>query len=197
MLHPSLDYRQPILPAWITLWLIFSSVICSLDVAFTINRPYTNEAPYLMTTSFYTPWNFYSQVDAHYRTTNDSLTAATGRVMLIEIMLNFVAIALGFARSRHAIPLAFLTTVMVFWKTVIFLAMFVFEPPTDEPAINSNIGVFDKFFIFWVPNCVWIIMPIIVIFSLWNKLAVPSRLIDRYRRAAGQCRGDLSFFNDQ
>ncbi|ULU06703.1 hypothetical protein L3Y34_018487 [Caenorhabditis briggsae] len=44
-----------------------------------------------------------------------------------------------------------------------------------------------------ISDGVWIIMPTVVLFALWNKLALPPKISEKYWEASNKCRGDLSF----
>ncbi|KAE9416293.1 hypothetical protein Angca_001321, partial [Angiostrongylus cantonensis] len=115
-----------ILPLWIEIWLGASSIICFLDVMFTMLRPYSTNG--ILSTFFYV-WNVYASVDARYADANDLVTCATGRIMLIEIALNLITLALSRRQSRHTLLTAFTTSAFVFWKTLWFLTLYIMPPP--------------------------------------------------------------------
>uniref|UniRef100_A0A8R1HMX9 Uncharacterized protein n=1 Tax=Caenorhabditis japonica TaxID=281687 RepID=A0A8R1HMX9_CAEJA len=158
-----------------------------------MNRPYTNDPASIKATILFGGWSFYSTVDRHYLEKNDLVTTTTGRVMLFECVLNFLAVGLSFARSRHAVLLAFTTTVMVLWKTIMFFSFYVGVPEGNWLPTNSNMGVYQTFMTFWVPNGFWVIVPSMVLIALWNKLALPPKIAENYWAAANKWRGDLEF----
>ncbi|KHJ83837.1 hypothetical protein OESDEN_16459 [Oesophagostomum dentatum] len=80
-----------VLPLWVEVWLAVSAAICFLDVLFTMLRPHTTEG---ILAGIYFGWNLYASVDVRYADTKDIVTCATGRVMLIEIVMNLVAVYL-------------------------------------------------------------------------------------------------------
>ncbi|EFO22758.1 hypothetical protein LOAG_05727 [Loa loa] len=92
MQNDQYNRRNLSLSRWIRNWLKISTVICALDVVYTMLRPYTLRGNTLGI--FYELWNIYSDVDLRYATTNDIVTMATGRLMIIEIILNIVALCL-------------------------------------------------------------------------------------------------------
>lgn len=93
------------IPFWIEVWLGASAVICTLDVLYTMLRPITTRGGELA--CFYSLCragiffirakrlgNIYADVDLRYADPNDVVTMATGRVMIIEIVMNLVALVL-------------------------------------------------------------------------------------------------------
>ncbi|KAH7719448.1 Protein Y38H6C.16 [Aphelenchoides avenae] len=81
-----------ILAPWIKVWLVASAVICAIDVSFTMLRPLTIRGGVLE--QVYYLWNIYADVDVRYATTNDIVTATTGRLMLVEIVMNVAALVM-------------------------------------------------------------------------------------------------------
>ncbi|VDN55464.1 unnamed protein product [Dracunculus medinensis] len=79
-----------ILPQWIRIWLNISTVLCIVDVAYTMLRPMTLRTGSLG--HIFELWNIYSDVDLRYANANDIVTMATGRVMIIEIFMNIIAL---------------------------------------------------------------------------------------------------------
>ncbi|EJW81897.1 hypothetical protein WUBG_07193, partial [Wuchereria bancrofti] len=53
---------------------------------------------------------------------------ATGRLMVIEIILNIAALYLCRHHPRQAKLTAFLTSAFVFWKTLLYMTMFIAPP---------------------------------------------------------------------
>uniref|UniRef100_A0A7I4Y7N1 Transmembrane protein n=1 Tax=Haemonchus contortus TaxID=6289 RepID=A0A7I4Y7N1_HAECO len=159
-----------ILPLWIEVWLVMSAVICFLDVMFTMLRPHTTEG---FLSSLYLPWNLYASVDVRYADEKDVVTCGTGRVMLIEIVMNLIAVVMSRRLSRHALLTAFTTSAFVFWKTFWFLTLYVLPPAGSRSYFNDNSTYLDILLIFWIPNGFWVVMPFLVMKSLWNKLALP------------------------
>ncbi|CAI5441362.1 unnamed protein product [Caenorhabditis angaria] len=190
------DYRPSVLPSWISWWLIFSGVVCTIDVLYTMNRPYTNDRSQPFHSFVFAGWHLYSNVDRQYRETNNLVTTTTGRVMLLECFLNFLAVGMANARSRHAILLAFTTNLMVWWKTVMYFTFFLNPPAGTEELFNQNYSYFQMFMIFWVPNGIWMVFPTLILIVLWNRLALPPKLEEQYWKINKKCRGELTFEAD-
>ncbi|VDP60136.1 unnamed protein product, partial [Heligmosomoides polygyrus] len=149
-----------VLPLWIEIWLGISAVICFLDVMFTMLRPHTTEV-------CNAPGNLYASVDVRYADERDIVTCATGRVMLIEIVMNLIAIYMSRKRSRHALLTAFTTTAFVFWKTLWFLTLYILPPPGNRSYFTENSSYLDILLIFLIPNGIWVVVPFLVMFALW------------------------------
>uniref|UniRef100_A0A0M3IRZ6 DUF5658 domain-containing protein n=1 Tax=Ascaris lumbricoides TaxID=6252 RepID=A0A0M3IRZ6_ASCLU len=116
-----------LLPLWIEIWLWFSTVICTLDISYTMLRPATLRGGSLGT--LYELWNVYSDIDLRYADKNDIVTMATGRLMTIEIVMNIIALILAYRGSRHALLTAFTSSAFVFWKTLLYMALYIKPPP--------------------------------------------------------------------
>ncbi|WKX94498.1 hypothetical protein Q1695_011629 [Nippostrongylus brasiliensis] len=166
-----------ILPFWVEVWLGVSAVICFMDVMFTMLRPYTTQG---FLSPFYAGWNLYASVDVRYADENDIVTCATGRVMLVEIALNLLALYLSGRRSRHALLIAFTTTAFVFWKTAWYLMLYIMPPPGNRSYFTADSTHWHILLIFWIPNGFWVVIPFIVMVTLWNKLALPVDDLPQY-----------------
>lgn len=95
---------------------------------------------------------------------------ASGRIMLLEIFLNFVAVFLNRKNSKHTLILTFSTTLMVFWKTVFYATLYIRVPEGNIDYINPNATFWQLFWIFIIPTCVWIFIPLAILIWLWPKL---------------------------
>ncbi|VDM57015.1 unnamed protein product [Angiostrongylus costaricensis] len=169
--------KTRILPLWIEIWLGSSSIICFLDVMFTMLRPYSTNG--ILATFFYI-WNVYASVDARYADANDLVTCATGRIMLIEIALNLITLTMSRRQSRHALLTAFTTSAFVFWKTLWFLTLYIMPPPGNMSYFADETTYLRLVLIFWIPNGFWVAVPFTVMVALWNKLALPVDRIQDY-----------------
>ncbi|VDK19586.1 unnamed protein product [Anisakis simplex] len=152
--------RRSILPKWIVAWLWISTVICLLDVAYTMLRPMTLRGGAL--------GNIYSDVDLRYADEKDLVTMATGRVMLLEIVMNIVALIM--VRSKHADLTAFTSSAFVFWKTLLYLVMFIAPPEGYQSYLLEEAGFWRLFWVFWIADGVWVVMPLAVMCALWRRI---------------------------
>lgn len=70
--------------------------------------------------------------------------------------------------SRHTPTLAFMVSVMTMWKTVLYFLM-LSELCTGGVYRVGNTAL-QEFFLLVVPNIIWIIVPLCVMYSLWRQL---------------------------
>uniref|UniRef100_A0AC34F4V5 EXPERA domain-containing protein n=1 Tax=Panagrolaimus sp. ES5 TaxID=591445 RepID=A0AC34F4V5_9BILA len=124
------------LPLWVEIWLGISAMLCTLDVIYTMLRPLTNRGGPLE--CVYELWNWYADVDLRYATANDLVTMATGRVMIIEIVMNLVSMFMNRSGSKHTLITAFTTNAFVFWKTVVYMALYI--SPADVSMFMNRSG---------------------------------------------------------
>ncbi|CAJ0963336.1 unnamed protein product, partial [Mesorhabditis belari] len=158
-----------LLPAWVEWWLAVSSILCTIDIVYTMFRPHTNRGGFLET--IFEPWNIYADVDIRYAEWDDLVTMATGRVMIVEIIMNLAALILVRRESRHAVLLTFTTSAFVFWKTFWYMVMYIRQPDGTRPYLNPNSNWIVQFVVFWVADGLWCAIPLAVMIVLWNRLA--------------------------
>uniref|UniRef100_A0A914VMR9 G-protein coupled receptors family 1 profile domain-containing protein n=1 Tax=Plectus sambesii TaxID=2011161 RepID=A0A914VMR9_9BILA len=161
--------KGSLIPLWIEIWLVVSSLLCAADVFYTMMRPHTLRGGHL--SSLYLPWHIYSDVDLRYADANDLVTMATGRVMLIEIVMNVVAVILARRRSPHAIVTTFTTCMLVFWKTFLYMVMYINQPAGTQTYLAEEAGFWKTFWVFWVADGVWVVLPLAAAVQLWPRLA--------------------------
>ncbi|KAI1692003.1 hypothetical protein DdX_21498 [Ditylenchus destructor] len=157
-----------ILPAFVKLWLVFTSVVCSIDALFLMLRPLSLK--HRLFAKFFSLWVIYADVDLHYGTSNDLMTHMLERLMWVEISLNFVALLMDLFCSRHTLLTTFTTTVMVLWKTIVFFAFYVDVPEGNPSPFPENVELLRVVLIFWMPNLIWVAAPLYVIVVLWKMM---------------------------
>ncbi|GMS83850.1 hypothetical protein PENTCL1PPCAC_6025, partial [Pristionchus entomophagus] len=159
-----------LLPKWVLIWLVSSTVICMMDVFYTMMRPLTNRGGNWLAT-FYEPWNIYADVDYRYADKKDLVTMATGRVMILEIFMNIIAVFMNNCRSRHTVLTVFTSSAFVFWKTVWYMVLYIRQPEGTPDYINPEASYLRQFIVFWVADGIWVIIPLLVMVALWDRLA--------------------------
>jgi hypothetical protein len=60
-------------------------------------------------------------VDIRYADSKDLMSMSTGRLMTVELVMNILAIVMDRKQSRHTLLTVFTSSVLVFWKTAIYL----------------------------------------------------------------------------
>lgn len=108
-------------------------------------------------------------MDKRYGDMNDTFVLAQSLMNYVEIVMGFLALYLSTQKSRSAAPLAFVTAAFTFWKTVLYLLQYVdFVGGGEYHAHNSTM---DNILYLYIPSGIWIIMPFLVMCSLWSRLA--------------------------
>ncbi|VDD97363.1 unnamed protein product [Enterobius vermicularis] len=115
-----------ILPFWVEAWLTTSAILCTLDVVYTMLRPATLRNGRLG--GVYVLWNIYSDIDLRYANEKDLVTMATGRIMIVEIVMDVIALLLAVRGSRHTLLVAFTTSAFAFWKTLLYMTLYIMPP---------------------------------------------------------------------
>ncbi|GMS97193.1 hypothetical protein PENTCL1PPCAC_19368, partial [Pristionchus entomophagus] len=159
--------KGSLLPQWVLYWLKFSTVICTLDVTYMMMRPMTSRGGGWLAVVF-EGWNIYADFDYRYADPNDLFTMMTSRVMILELIMNILAIRMNNRRSRHTVPTAFTTTAFVFWKTVMYFTIYIRQPEGTQVYINPDASLLQHIFVFYIPNSIWVIMPLLVMVALWD-----------------------------
>ncbi|GMT13923.1 hypothetical protein PFISCL1PPCAC_5220 [Pristionchus fissidentatus] len=159
-----------LLPKWVVIWLVVSTVLCVMDVFYTMMRPMTNRGGGVLAT-LYEPWNIYADVDYRYADKADLVTMATGRVMTIEIVMNIAAIFMNNRQSRHTVLTVFTSSAFVFWKTVWYMVLYIRQPEGTPEFINPEASLLRQIIVFWIADGVWVIAPLLVMIALWDRLA--------------------------
>ncbi|GMR37872.1 hypothetical protein PMAYCL1PPCAC_08067, partial [Pristionchus mayeri] len=149
---------------------IFSSVVCSMDTFYMVMTPLTSRGGGWVAT-LYEPWNIYADVDYRYTYSKDLVTMVNGRIMIVEIVMNIVAVIMNKRRSRHTLITAFTTSALVFWKTVFYFVLYIGQPEGTPPYLNPEASILRLLFIFWIPGGLWVVIPLLVMVTLWNRLA--------------------------
>uniref|UniRef100_A0A914CNG0 Uncharacterized protein n=1 Tax=Acrobeloides nanus TaxID=290746 RepID=A0A914CNG0_9BILA len=124
----------------------------------------------------YALWNIYADVDLRYADATDVVTMATGRTMVVEIVMNLVALILGRLNSKHSLMVAFTTSAFCFWKTIIYMVMYI-RPPAGTPSYISQTATnWEIFWVFWVADGIWVIIPLAVMIDIWLRITSAPRV---------------------
>ena len=87
-----------------------------------------------------------------------------------------------YGRHRAAVPLAYTVSVMTLWKTVhYFLMYYEFLGSTNYRKGNP---FWDEVLLVFIPNVVWVILPVATMAVLWNRIT-PSRAGDDVKKGKG------------
>ncbi|KAI6181548.1 hypothetical protein M3Y98_00840800 [Aphelenchoides besseyi] len=170
------------LPKWIECWLFFSTITCAFDAAYTFLWPKSQDGG-AWTVIFYF-WHLYSTVDTRYKDPTDEVLRSHEQMMLVEIVINLIAVVSNHRYSPHTKLVAFMVSAFTFWKTVAYLLMYV----NGKTYLNPAAPTWKVISVFWIPNSLWIIVPLILMRSLWHRLvpAAPANLLHANKRSADE-----------
>ncbi|CAG5117263.1 unnamed protein product [Candidula unifasciata] len=166
------------LAAWILIWFYITAIICTWDATFIMMRPYSLPGGSLA--SLWYLYKYYVTVDQRYMDTSDAFVFAQSLLNYVEVVFNIITIYMHYRSSRHTPTLAFTVSVMTMWKTVLYFLMFS-ELCTGGQYRTGNTFL-QELFLVVIPNIIWIVVPLCVMYSLWKQLtpaetrqAVPAR----------------------
>uniref|UniRef100_A0A1I7ZSB3 EBP-domain-containing protein n=1 Tax=Steinernema glaseri TaxID=37863 RepID=A0A1I7ZSB3_9BILA len=171
--------EHKILPLWIEAWLVISTILCALDVIYTMLRPLTVRGGALENVYYF--WNIYSDVDLRYADPKDLVTMATGRIMIIELVMNIVALVMARKQSRHTVLTTFTSSAFVFWKTLLYMVLYIRQPEGTPSYIAEDASFMKVFWVFWVADGFWLIVPLGIMVYLWDQLANTASLYPQGR----------------
>ncbi|KAK3597696.1 hypothetical protein CHS0354_040072 [Potamilus streckersoni] len=162
------------LEAWILKWFYSTAVICTYDATFCVFRPYT-----LPDGPLHAPWypyRIYMKVDQRYKDTNDSFSFTVSLLNYVEVILNIITIVLHYRNNRYTKILAYTVCVLTFWKTVLYLLMYL-ELAGGKDFRRGNTPL-QEFFVVLIPNGLWIVVPAACIYYLWKDLSGKTRSVE-------------------
>ncbi|CAD6198977.1 unnamed protein product [Caenorhabditis auriculariae] len=180
------------LPVWVSLWLMATTLIGFLDVQYTLHLPKTADSSNFIAQTVFAPWRLYSAVDLPHKDPQDLLTQVMSRMCLFEIFLNILALCLATRNSRHAALTTFLASSLLLWRKMIFLSEYLMPLPGNS-ALNPHKTVFEIFLTFYFPHFFACTMALFVISALWDQLAIPLRIQNKYWENYDRASGHLVF----
>ncbi|CAL1528043.1 unnamed protein product [Lymnaea stagnalis] len=154
------------LQTWILIWFYVTAIVCTWDATFIMLRPYTLPGGSLAV--FWYLYKYYVTVDQRYNDTSDAYVFAQSLLNYVEVAFNIITIVMHYRCSRHTATTAFTVSVMTFWKTVLYFLMFS-EFCTGGEYRQGNTAL-QEIALVVIPNIIWVIVPLVVMYSLWEKL---------------------------
>lgn len=161
------------LPSWIVTWFYTTAIICTIDASFIVFRPHTLPGGAFF--NFFFPYKWYIYTDQRYGDINDSYVFTQSLMNYAEVFLNVLVLYYHYAGSSKTKPLAYTVSVMTFWKTVLYIAMF-YELAGGKDYRRGN-SFLEEVFLVLIPNGIWILLPGLCMLSLWNN-ATPNSKYD-------------------
>jgi hypothetical protein len=115
--------QNMIVPKAVLFWVFLSNVIVIIDAFFVINRPETLKGGKYY--SFFYLYENYYKFDTLYQMNDDSFVVIQSWLNVCEALISFIGVFLCFSacqiKNSIGAILCFVVSVMVFWKTVIFV----------------------------------------------------------------------------
>ncbi|GMR36126.1 hypothetical protein PMAYCL1PPCAC_06321, partial [Pristionchus mayeri] len=74
-------------------------------------------------------------------------------------------------RSRHTVLTVFTSSAFVFWKTAWYMFLYIRQPEGTPEYINPHASALRQIIFFWIAGGFWVICPLFVMITLWNRLA--------------------------
>uniref|UniRef100_A0A0B6ZC12 EXPERA domain-containing protein n=1 Tax=Arion vulgaris TaxID=1028688 RepID=A0A0B6ZC12_9EUPU len=159
------------LSGWMLIWFYSTTVICTWDATFIMLRPHSLPGGSLATLWYL--YKYYVTVDQRYMDTNDAFVYAQSLLNYAEVIFNIVTIIMHYHCSRHTSTIAFMVSVMTMWKTILYFLMFT-ELCTGGAYRAGNTAM-QEFFLVVIPNIIWVIIPLYIMYVLWQKLTPEGR----------------------
>lgn len=160
------------LPGWLVGWFLVASPIVLYDATFLLLRPRTLPGGDL--NWLWRLYDLYITVDKRYGDMADTFNIAQAWLNYVEVILSLLAVWLHWRRDGRSVPLAFLALAFTFWKTTIY--MLQYTEACGGGAYHKHNDLFALIFLFIVPNCFWLAVPLLGLSSLWSTLCQSLRV---------------------
>ncbi len=158
------SFRPSSLPGKVALWLLVDGIIRLYDGLFGVLRPAS------MKMWIFKPYLIYCQADFTYCDLKNPWMWTESYMDLWEITLGTTALWLasqeGKVNAQASRLLALVCTVMTCHKTCMYLLM---EPMSDYASTGHN-DFLNFWFIWFVPNAIWVVAPAYCIYELFQVL---------------------------
>lgn len=155
-----------LVPKGILFWIFLSNIIVFFDAFFVINRPHTlaNGKYYWL----FKPYENYYKFDSLYAMNDDTFVVIQSWLNVCEGVISMIAVVLCLSscKIKRAIGsiICLIVSVMVFWKTVIFL--WYDNNFLSEDAKNYTP---ESILYYYFPSSLWIIFPLLSIILISKR----------------------------
>jgi hypothetical protein len=154
---------------WIRWWLFLSGFVVLYDAGYVLLRPRSCEGGDFF--FLWKPYKLYSTVDKLYSReimeAGDGFNQAQAILNLAEVACHFISLHLWRNNMASGDILATLSQMATLWKTVLYWLNDLCRP---VPYTHSDASWTVYFFVFFLPNALWIIFPSLVIYSLGKQI---------------------------
>ena len=159
-------------PQWIAVWLAISTLICTWDASFVLNRETSIDS---FNNPIWMPYQDYVKVDQLYGKVNNDFVFSQSILNIVEICINILALYLLSKKEfKQASVTALVACAMTSSKTVLYHVM-EYSACSESHGIegcNTNQNDSAKFWIMYIlPNGVWIWVPMYACICLGKALS--------------------------
>ncbi|KAH3839005.1 uncharacterized protein LOC127879452 isoform X2 [Dreissena polymorpha] len=154
------------MPMWMVIWFYATAIICTIDASFIVLRPHTLPGGSLHYLFFF--YKYYIHTDQRYNDVSDSYVYTQSLMNYAEVLLNIVTLFYHYRKSNLTKPLAFTVSVMTFWKTVLYIAMFYELAGGKDYRIGNTL--LEEMLLVLIPNGIWLLLPGMCIVKLWRDM---------------------------
>ncbi|RMX57083.1 hypothetical protein pdam_00008222 [Pocillopora damicornis] len=155
---PRSNMAGRILPFWVAVWLVISSIVVTIDALFVLLRPHT--LPDGKWNFLFEPYNIFIEVDPRYKDLKDTFVIGQSFMNLLEMCLNIVILTMqNSSKDGLAVLLAFMVSTMTLSKTVFYFL--VSSKLCSGHHFLSHNDWKTLVFLFIVPNGIWIVLPLL------------------------------------
>ncbi|XP_035681361.1 emopamil-binding protein-like [Branchiostoma floridae] len=155
------------LPGWVKAWLVSTAVIQTWDASFIWLRPHTFPGGALEL--YWKPYSLYIDIDMRYKDMTDSFVMAVSLLNYVEVVLCLVLLYMNAKSSSRTVLATLVVQTMTFWKTVLYLLMYV--PPMSDVAMLGTSNWLELLFLFIIPNGLWVLIPGATMWEMWGRAA--------------------------
>lgn len=163
---------------WLIVWLVIASMVVTWDSAYVLLRPWSmvGHADAKPWASIWTPYVTYGKIDslygpagyAAYKENKEGFNAAQSVVNVVEVTLQLGVLYLsraGVHLGAHVLALIVLS--MTLCKTALYFLVDIFQGCAVHAAAKTP---FEFWFYYVTMNGLWVVMPLLGIFSTALRL---------------------------
>mmetsp|Transcript_792 Transcript_792/g.1188 ORF Transcript_792/g.1188 Transcript_792/m.1188 type:complete len:174 (-) Transcript_792:50-571(-) len=151
---PKVGGRLGSVPSWVWGWFLIGGLLVVWDSLYVLNRPdsLTGNLKH-----FWPGYENYVRVDYRYEDHTDGISKIQCFMNGVEVSLTLIAFFLRDSDPRTCWIAIFISALMTFWKTVLYMG---------ADAINDyrdmDVNRFDFYLYYFAPSIWWIILPFLI-----------------------------------
>eukprot|EP00053_Salpingoeca_punica_P005324 m.53710 g.53710 ORF g.53710 m.53710 type:complete len:182 (-) comp13189_c0_seq2:167-712(-) len=158
-----------LLPTWVVVWLQVSTLVVTWDLTYVLLRPHSMAGG--IYSHFYQPYEKYITIDKMYGHMDEDGTRyfieAQSLLNIVEGFFAQVAVILFVLKISQAEIVAYSVSIASAAKTILYMAI---DHVSGNRFTRHN-EFFDLFFLYILPNCLWIVFPLLIVFTLGRQMS--------------------------